>query len=43
MDTKSKILAVFLGIFISLSIGYLFWKTLVRGDYVVNTEIPVKE
>jgi hypothetical protein len=43
MDTKSKILLATLILVTITAIGFTFWKTVVKQDFEIRTDIPAKE
>lgn len=43
MDKKSKALLWLLAMIVVASVGYTFYKTVVQGDFEVNSDIPVRE
>jgi len=42
-SAKSKILLIVLIILTVISIGYTFWKTVIKQDFEIRTDIPVRE
>ncbi len=42
MDKKSKILLVVVLVISFLFIGFTFYKTVIKGDFVIRFDVPVR-